>query len=66
VIKKSFPYEERSLYKTVLDSDNEKDLVIEAEGNRGLTTTDLAMDKIINKKCIHADTIERILNKHGQ
>ncbi len=50
----------------MLDSDNEKDLVIEAEGNRGLTTTDLAMDKIINKKCIHADTIERILNKHGQ
>jgi hypothetical protein len=45
MVKNDFQYEDRSLYITVLDSDDQRDIVIEAEENRDLTATDLARDK---------------------
>jgi hypothetical protein len=44
----------------VLDSDDQRDIVIEAEENRDLTATDLARDKWIDKKGVSADAIYRV------
>ncbi len=45
----------------MLDSDDETELVIEAEENWQLKAADLAREKRINKKVVSADTIERVL-----
>jgi hypothetical protein len=44
-----FHYEEKNLYITVLDSDDERELVIEAEENRDITAADVAKYNIIYK-----------------
>jgi hypothetical protein len=52
MIQKNFQHEESSPYITVLNSDHERKLVIEAEKNRDLTAADLERNKRINKKFI--------------
>ena len=65
MIRNDFQYEERSPYKSVLDSEDEREIVIAAEEDRDLTAAEIARDKKINPKEVSKDTIERVLNKHG-
>ncbi len=49
----------------MFDSDNVRELVVEAKENRDPRAADLASDKIIDKKGVISDNIETVLNKCG-
>ncbi len=49
----------------MLDSDDERDILIAAEENRDLTAADLARDNKINKKGVSVNTIKRLFNSSG-
>ncbi len=49
----------------MLESDDERELIIVTEENLDLTAADLARHKKINKKGVSQDTVKRVLNRHG-
>jgi hypothetical protein len=50
---------------TLLNYDDEREIIIAEEENRDMTAAGLARDKKINKKGVNKDTIERVLNNSG-
>jgi hypothetical protein len=49
----------------LLDSDDEREILIAAEENRDLKAAYLARDNKINKKGVSVNTIKRLLNNSG-